>query len=251
MSFMKNMWKNKLVCLGDIHGRSIWKDIVSHEKETNLFIFMGDYFDSHNKGYSGNRQIQNFKDILEFKKANTNNVILLFGNHDYHYIKGIGETYSGYQAGYALDIGEVVENAINDGLVQMCYLHDKFFFSHAGLTKTWVKLVLAPNNINPLVNEVMVQTINDYLKYQPRVFGFTMGERFSNTGDDVTQGPIWVRPYSLAKDMVEEIICVVGHTQVRELTIAEEDRIILIDCLDRRQYLSIQDGQPKMESLPI
>ena len=241
----------RIIALGDTHGRSLWKEIIDIEKDADLFIFIGDYFDSHNKGYSGNRQIQNFKEILEFKQANPNKVILLFGNHDYHYIRGIGETYSGYQAGYALDIAEVVEKAINDNLVQMCYLHDKFFFSHAGLTKTWVKTVLAPNNINPLVDEVMVNTINDLLKFQPRAFGFSMGDRFSNTGDDITQGPIWVRPYSLAKDMVEEIICVVGHTQVKELTIFEAERIIMIDCIEQRQYLSIQDGIAKAETLSI
>jgi len=241
---------SRIIAVGDTHGRSTWKRILEKETEFDKFIFIGDYFDSHNKGYSGNKQIVNFNEILEFKKANPDKVILLFGNHDYHYIKGIGETYSGYQATYALDIGEVVEKAINDGLVQMCYLHDDFFFSHAGLTKTWVKTVLAPNNINPLVDDIMVNLMNDLLKYQPRVFGFAMGNNFSQTGDDITQGPIWVRPQSLVKDMVENITCVVGHTQVRELTYLPEHKLILIDCLGTvDEYFVIQDGQTKIGRL--
>jgi hypothetical protein len=92
----------------------------------------------------------------------------------------------------------------------------------------------------------MVQQINDYLKFQPKVFGFAMGANFDQTGDDVTQGPIWVRPYSLANDMVEEITCVVGHTTVRKLGIVETTPIILIDCLGTTgEYLIIEDGVAK------
>jgi predicted phosphodiesterase len=236
----------KIIAIGDTHGRVNWKKIVEKEASADKIIFIGDYFDTHHQGVSGNKQIVNFKEIVEFKKANPDKVVLLTGNHDYHYIRGVGETYSGYQGGYALEIGELVEQAIKDDLMQMCYLHDKFFFSHAGLTKTWVQTVLTPNNINPLVDDIMVQQINDYLKFQPRVFGFAMGANFDQTGDDVTQGPIWVRPYSLANDMVEEITCVVGHTTVRKLGIVETTPIILIDCLGTTgEYLIIEDGVAK------
>ena len=237
--------KHRIICLGDTHGRVDWKSIAEKELTTcDKFIFMGDYFDTHHQVVSGDKQIVNFKEIVEFKKANPDKVILLTGNHDYHYIKGIGETYSGYQAGYALEIGELVEKAINDNLMQMCYLHDKFFFSHAGLTKTWVQRVFTLNNINPLVDDVMVQHINDFLKFQPRVFEFMMGDNFDQTGDDITQGPIWVRPFSLMVDMVDEITCVVGHTQVRKLEI--NPKLILIDCLGTtKEYLIIEDGIPK------
>ena len=240
--------KHRIICLGDTHGRVNWKKIAEKELATcDKFIFIGDYFDTHHQGVSGNKQIVNFKEILELKKANPDKVVLLTGNHDYHYIRGIGETYSGYQAAYALEIGELVEQTIKDDLMQMCYLHDKFFFSHAGLTKTWIQRVLTPNNINPLVNDVMVQHINDFLKFKPRVFGFIMGDNFDQTGDDITQGPIWVRPNSLVRDMVEEIICVVGHTSVKKLGInPKHPSIILIDCLGTtKEYLIIEDGIPK------
>lgn len=238
----------RIIACGDTHGRVDWKKIVEKELATcNKFVFIGDYFDSHDSDSNGLTQIENFKEILELKKANPDKVILLTGNHDYHYIRGVGETYSGYQGSYALEIGELVEQAIKDDLMQMCYLHDKFFFSHAGLTKTWVQRVMAPNNINPLVDDVMVQHINDFLKFQPRVFGFTMGDNFDQTGDDITQGPIWVRPLSLMRDMVEEITCVVGHTPVRKLGInPAHPNIILIDCLGTTgEYLIIEDGIPK------
>lgn len=234
----------KIVCLGDTHGRLQWKTIVAKEHDADKILFIGDYFDTRTGGYSGNRQLQNFRDIIQFKEDNPDKVVLLFGNHDFHYIKGIGESYSGFQAGYALDIGELIENAINKDHVQMCYTHGKYFFSHAGLTKTWVKNTLSPNNIDPEVNETMVQAINDLLRYQPKAFLFTAGQNMSWTGDDVTQSPIWVRPAALLEDMVKDIICVVGHTQVRDLVINPQvPNLIMIDCLGEvNKYLIIQDG---------
>ncbi|NBP57427.1 metallophosphoesterase, partial [bacterium] len=35
----------KTIFIGDIHGRSIWKEIVEQEKPDRV-IFIGDYFDS-------------------------------------------------------------------------------------------------------------------------------------------------------------------------------------------------------------
>jgi hypothetical protein len=246
----------KIIALGDTHGRNNWKAIAEKELATcDKFIFIGDYFDSHDEKSSGDKQIENFKEILELKKANPDKVVLLTGNHDYHYIRGIGETYSGYQAGYALQIGELVEQAIKDGYLQMAFLVDDFFFSHAGLTKTWASMIMgleyanddkSMKNINPQLDDKLVQVLNDYLVYQPRVFMFRAGERMSMTGDDISQGPIWVRPYSLSKDKIEGVWHVVGHTQSRRLGIVDEHQIILIDCLgETGEYLIIEDGKPR------
>lgn len=245
----------RIITLGDTHGRKNWKTIL--EKELNncdRFIFIGDYFDSHDKDSNGRTQIENFKDILEVKLANPEKIILLIGNHDFHYISSVGETYSGYQGAYAMEIGELVEQAIKNGLIQVCHLEDNFFFSHAGLTKTWTNSIFRMyskktntimNNINPLVDEVFVKILNDYLVYQPKVFTFALGNNFSQTGDDITQGPLWVRPYSLSKDKIENVWCVVGHTQVMKLSIVNEHQIILTDCLgESGEYLIIENGTP-------
>ncbi len=233
----------KIIALGDIHGRSIWKEIVSKEADADKIIFMGDYFDSRNGGYSGNKQIENFKDILEYKRANADKVILLTGNHDFHYIKGIHESYSGYQAAYAIDIGDVIQMALNEELVQMCHIHDNYFFSHAGLTKTWAESILGSQTPN---KEILEQSINDMFKYQPNNFKFTMGDKWSNTGNDITQTPIWVRPESLLKNMVEGYTYIVGHTTVNHIDDENKYNLILIDSLGTSQeYLVIQDGVPK------
>ena len=225
----------KIVALGDTHGRVVWKEIVAKELDSSdKIVFIGDYFDTHGGGVSGNKQIENFKDILQFKKDNMDKVVLLFGNHDFHYIRGMNETYSGYQAGYAIDIGAVIGDAISEGLVQMCFKHDKFVFTHAGVTLTWC----VDNEIDITDLET---SINDLFKYKPAAFKFTMGDNYSNTGNDITQPPIWVRPESLLRDMVDGITCVVGHTTVKEIALS--NKLILIDTLGwSGEYLVINDG---------
>ena len=75
----------KLIILGDTHGRTTWKEILNKEKEFDKFIFIGDYLDTH-ENITGEQQLENFKDIRKFKEDNKDKVVLLFGNHDFHYL---------------------------------------------------------------------------------------------------------------------------------------------------------------------
>ena len=115
------------------------------------------------------------------------------------------------------------------------------------MKKTWCEKYLGTRTPNL---DVLEQGVNDLFKYQPKCFTFmnNVGENMDMTGDDVTQSPIWVRPMSLKKDMVDGIRCVVGHTQVRQLGLNDQfPQIILIDCLGYTdEYLVIEDGIAKI-----
>jgi hypothetical protein len=224
----------KIIALGDTHGRDIWKQIVKVEEDFDKFIFIGDYFDTR-EGIDASTQIQNFKEILEFKKANPDKVFLLIGNHDFHYLKGCGETYSGYQQYAAMDINEVLQPAVTSGHMQICHVFDEYIFSHAGLTKTWCE-----NNDIDLYN--IEESVNVRFMKNMESFKFEYGENLDRSGDDVTQSPIWVRIPSLFRDMVKGFTYIVGHTTVKEMYMASN--IAAIDCLGTsNEYLVIQDGQ--------
>ena len=70
----------KILVLGDIHGRTIWKDIFEKE-DPDKVIFLGDYLHSR-ENISREDQIENLKLILDLKDAHSENVILCRGNHD-------------------------------------------------------------------------------------------------------------------------------------------------------------------------
>ena len=57
----------KTIAIGDVHGRSLWKLIVNQEQDADRIVFIGDYFDSFD--IKGEEQLNNFLDIIEFKKT--------------------------------------------------------------------------------------------------------------------------------------------------------------------------------------
>lgn len=230
----------KIIGLGDTHGRNDWEKIVL-STQFDKVVFVGDYFDSREL-ISAKRQIDNFKRIIDFKKANVGSVILLFGNHDFHYLPGIGENYSGYQPLHAFDIQEVLVNALDEDLIQMSFQYDEFLFTHAGVTKTWSQR----NNIDP--NNV-ADSINALFKYKPIAFQFASGKNHSKFGDDITQSPIWVRPASLLADGLDEFIQIVGHTPVQEIMLTP--RIIQIDAMGTSsEFLCIDNSQISIHTTP-
>ena len=231
--------KLKIVCAGDTHGRDKWKEIVAKELDSSdRIIFIGDYFDTH-YDETPEQQLSNFNEIVEFKKTNMDKVILLIGNHDFHYLSGINESYSGFQYGWSKSFNEILEPALAEGLMQMCYVYDKYVFTHAGVTNTWC----ATHGVNRQPH-LLEDSINKLFKTNKYAFYFQMGYNYSQSGDDVTQSPLWVRLPSLFQDKLIGFTFVVGHTTLKQLTITEN--VIGIDCLGTTgEYLIIENNTPK------
>lgn len=233
----------KITTIGDIHGLSDWKQIIINNPDSDLYIFMGDYFDSFH--ISITEQINNFLDIVEFKNSKPDNVILLMGNHDYHYTDYNDSTYSGFNDNLYYQINVKLKQLIKDNTIVMAHKINNYLFTHAGVTKTWCK----NNNID---TSDIVNSLNDYLLFKPSVFNFQMGDKFSPYGDDITQGPLWVRPYSLFSDCLD-YIHIVGHTQTNEVkqNIVDNIGYIQIDTIPSHQYINMfidnDDSEIKIE----
>lgn len=235
----------KTIFIGDIHGRSIWKEIIEQEKPDRV-IFVGDYFDSFD--ISGIDQIHNFKEIIHYKKTSDIEVVLLVGNHDYHYMH-VGETYSGFQRGLQFDISQLIHENMEH--LQMAYSFDNFLCTHAGVSSVFMN-----DNFRGSWNcDNLVEKLNETFKYSPFIFKFN---GFNSYGDDVTQSPIWIRLNSLRNSnkkrgensIKKRFIQVFGHTQIKEIDLVGMEkylggRYIMIDALPSRQYL-IYDGEIKV-----
>jgi len=232
----------KTVVIGDIHGRSIWKLIV-HMENPDRVIFIGDYFDSFD--IKGEEQLNNFLDILEYKKSSGKEVIMLIGNHDHHYYPGIGDTgTSGYQKIFSYQIEPTID--ANREHLQIAYQMDEFLFSHAGVSSVFMDEAFG---VNGWQVETLTDQLNEMFMYRPGVFSFNGLDPY---GDDEYQTPIWIRPRSLMRanrnTLRTRFIQVVGHTQVNKLDLvgaekAAGGRYYLIDCLGTSgEYLVIQDG---------
>lgn len=237
----------KTIAIGDIHGLGYWKQILEKERPDRV-VFVGDYFDSFD--IPGIDQIHNFKNIIQWKLDNTwCQVIMLVGNHDFHYMPGAGnERYSGFQKNLYMEIGDVLE--ANRHHLRAAYRIDDLVFSHAGITPDFLIR-------NGWSEEDIVEFVNDLWHFQPHKFRFAdNGYGHSDPyGDDVFQGPLWIRPKSLmkaCKDTRKTIIQVVGHTQVNTIDPgkATGGRYYFIDCMQTsRQYLVYENKQITINQL--
>ena len=118
--------------IGDIHG----KDPKKYIKEGYINIFVGDYFDPYD--YIPFEEMKNnFLYLMDEKMKNPDNIILLYGNHDFHYIIK-GEKYSRYNNFHANDIKQLFQE-FDDLFYGICYNASGRIVSHAGITNLWLK----------------------------------------------------------------------------------------------------------------
>ena len=236
----------KTVVIGDIHGRSVWKLIYEMEKPDKM-IFIGDYFDSFD--IKGVDQLNNFQDIIKFKESGVCEVIMLIGNHDYHYFPEIGDTgTSGYQHLFAPSIQYVVHE--NRHHLQMAYQTNDMLFTHAGVSSVFMDQVFGKDGWKV---ETIAFDLNEMFKYKPKTFEF--GEMLHyNTyqdpyGDNEAQSPIWIRPKSLMRSnkdtLRKKVIQVVGHTEQTQIDKkggATGGRYYFIDTLGTSgEYMIIEE----------
>ena len=243
----------KTIVLGDTHGRSNWK-LAIHQDKPDRVIFIGDYFDSFE--ISGVEQINNFKQIIQYKENNPQvEVILLIGNHDHHYFPEIGYTgTSGYQAGVGHSITQVIDE--NRHHLQMAYGFGDFLCTHAGVSPVFMDQVFGSDDWS---KESVVVDLNELFRYKPKAFEFN---GFESSGDSTTQTPIWIRPRSLMsvnkkhpKGLKKDYIQIVGHTQMRRIDLEGSDkftggRYYFIDTMDTTgDYLVVQDNNITVNSV--
>lgn len=232
----------KQVIIGDTHGRTTWKSILDAENDFDRAIFIGDYFDTHDD-ILPIQQLNNFEQICEYKRSSDKEVILLIGNHDFHYWPGIVENYSGYQPTMRMSFEGALSQ--NMDLLEICFKDEyKTVYSHAGFTEAWLKS-------QGIEKHGWIRQVKDLWKFRNGSFGFYPWDS-SDTGDNINQGPLWVRPNSLYQDQVD-ILQVVGHTQVSKINHpakSERRGFYLIDAIASRQYLVCQDGKFEVRQLP-
>jgi hypothetical protein len=243
----------KTIILGDTHGRSNWKLAIAQDKPDRV-IFIGDYFDSFE--FSGAEQIDNFKQIIQYKTDNPQvEVVMLIGNHDHHYFPEIGYTgTSGFQRTMAPSITQVIDE--NRHHLQMAYGFDNFLCTHAGVSPVFMDEVFGENDWS---KESVVVDLNELFRYKPKAFEFN---GFESSGDSTTQTPIWIRPRSLMsvnknheKGLKKDYIQIVGHTQMRRLDLTGSDkftggRYYFIDTMDTSgEYLVWQDNKLTINSI--
>lgn len=228
----------KIVVLGDIHGRTIWKDIVEKENPDRT-VFLGDYVSTH-EGVSTDQQIDNFMDILVAKEEQPQKYVLLRGNHDIQHLgywwtedSGLNPKVQDFMSqpdirGRFLTASQwVYEMQIGD---------EHIVCSHAGISKVWME----QNDIQDVAD------IN--LEPPSLVFSFTPASFYDMDGNSISQPCVWIRPSALTQSAIPGYTQIVAHTPIKKLYQhkIEETSNSLWFCdtlgLENPEYLVIEDG---------
>ena len=139
----------KILIIPDVHGRDFWIEPVKKviNNKDYFIVFLGDYLSCYpyewEPGIDYNQiAIERFKEVLDFKKENPEKVVLLLGNHDLSYFNtDICESRTDHKNWDLLN-GIYMDNLDLFDLAWETEINGKrYFFSHAGVRKGWLKCV--------------------------------------------------------------------------------------------------------------
>lgn len=233
---MRAMTKRVLV-IPDVHGSLHWKACLNKIDDFDFIVQLGDWFDQWHNDWVQVDQIDNLREFIEFKKKYPKKVYALVGNHDLGYL--IREEMSGHQKYKEIDIREaMIEFA---PYMDIACKIDKYVYSHAGFTKTWMK-------------KHHYKTIEDvnaaFHDSSYEAFRFNGIDAY---GDDITQGPTWIRPRALCTDAFFKYQ-IVGHTEFKDgpvKLINKNAEVIAIDTGNHECLYKIGDEVKKVITAPL
>lgn len=217
--------------IGDIHGRTCWKNLV---REDSINIFVGDYFDPYEYIPQAER-MANFQEIIDFKQQHPETV-LLYGNHDLHYLIA-DEHYSRYEPRYANEYWRAFIQAktLFHGITFP--IEDKALVTHAGVTKEWYDKYFGVYQSESLTE--VAEKINRLWEEDKKAFTFDANatEWDDFYGISPTHSPLWVRPDTLVKHNLfagTDIKQIIGHSQTGA-GVTKDHNVICVDCLGTKE----------------
>ncbi|MCE5348177.1 MAG: metallophosphoesterase [Bacteroidales bacterium] len=219
----------KTVSIGDTHGMAVVDAVLKMINKYDKFIFAGDYVDAFD--VDNTTMKKNLLDIIELKKKYPEKIILLWGNHDIHYLLGNKYYCSGYRPEMKHDFNEIFNS--NENLFQLAFQSEDWLWTHAGISTGWFESRFKPfagghNNTLSISELLNLAFDNRY----PALFdvGYERG------GDRKFGGPLWCDITELGYDPLKGFNQIVGHNpQEHIISIKRHDKeVAFIDILQRK-----------------
>ncbi len=218
-----------LLIIPDIHGRLFW--ISATRKYPDLpVIFLGDYLDPYTyyEEILPSEALTNFKEILDFKRANMESVTLLLGNHDIHYFdKDMNSSRK--------DKGRYEE-------IHQIFSENLSLFKLAMTVKTEGKRMpkVYVNDVHDICKSLNDKLITEESLYD-FVFNGLMDVSASRWGYARYPSPIWTdeTDHQYMRERLPNVYQVFGHTQQESEPVITEQYACL-DC--RRAFLLTSMG---------
>ena len=142
----------RILVVPDVHGDSFWrKPVLKYIDQVDRVIFLGDYLDPYKdkfEEYDAEAVFNNMMEIVNLKLENKEKVILLKGNHDFHY-SFTRALLLACASRCDIKNWHKYNKMFNDyeDIFKLAHIEDvkgiTYLFSHAGLTTYWINKVNA------------------------------------------------------------------------------------------------------------
>lgn len=227
----------KIVAIGDIHGRPVWRKAFEQYDQADQYVFLGDYVDGY--GTSDEVVYMNLHNILQMKKKMPDKITLLVGNHDIQYLHYPFFRCSGFRPEMQEPLSTLFNS--NRSLFGVAYQYGNYLFSHAGISNTWYEkeweflqengLAANSSNLAEVLNSIENSPEFDRL----HVAGAARGGGKGSVG-----GITWADRTETIADPLRGFHQVVGHTKGQDIIKVDfaptlpNTSITYIDCLDTK-----------------
>lgn len=195
--------QHNVLIVPDVHGRVFWREPLERFSDDisagNMdVVFLGDYLDPYPDEVENDEAMnyvaatRQLKDIIKIARRHPQNVHLLIGNHDFHYMNDEYSRCFYRKCRYSQSNAESIKKVLrgNADVFRMawdCMIRDTLFlFTHAGVLKSWVDMALEDNTIRrpnaDLLNNML--DTGDVLPFAS--VGASRGDRFN-----FPPSPLW------------------------------------------------------------
>lgn len=207
---------DEILVVPDVHGRSFWRKVIDSDLPV---VFLGDYLDPYSfENIDNEMALKEFKDIVKFAEMEPDRVTLLLGNHMLHYC-GLSNDSCRFDFKNAKEI----YNILNDykPLFQHAFKWGNTLFTHAGVTKGWLKqnnYEEDPNSIVNLLNSNIVFTDKYLSNPDNGAIDYPIGQISIYRGGYYHYGsPAWADLLEVSNDCAfkDSLIQIFGHTQLK------------------------------------
>lgn len=227
----------KCYIIPDVHGRDFWKKVRDICPTETPVVFLGDYLDPYGfEGITPSMAIDMFAEVIEFKKANPN-VVLLLGNHDCTYVFGKNICNCRCNNKDYNKIKQMFKDNIDlFGIsYQISVGEKKFLLSHAGVNPKWLENNEYTVDDIPKFNEYIKEDNGQYSRFVKSLGDVSRFRGGWNRSGSV----VWadIREYLDTDLSVFDFEQVVGHTYIEQPVILEH-----ISCIDVQRVFCIDEN---------
>ena len=234
----------KILTIGDVHGRKVWKNIVErYIDRVDKIIFTGDFADPYDK-ISEYDILEQVYEIFDFYDDYPDKVQFIWGNHDIHYLNDERSIASRYNPKLQQHLGKLYTEYKNK--FKIAYKYKNYIWTHAGISETWAKrhkkLMEQKYNLKEDYSNID-DVLNNIFNSPNRHILSEIG--FKRNGTNMSGGPLWCDLEELYNprwiDIIPGYHQIVGHSQVRRISSVgnKNESVTFVDNLgyDAKPYL--------------